>query len=150
MNDNLIDITVKVPEGRLGEFYGLVGHWLSGNPVGVDEDLDASPTPMADWSNSADDLALAKVVWAKFSPRAQAMFSTLMERPGEKHSAASLAEELDIPNGMYGVAGVLAWPGRHCAAVGRNLPVKFEGGTKGEGASYWISQDVCDLFAQVK
>jgi hypothetical protein len=70
--------------------------------------------------------ALARSVWGKFSPGAKALFSLLMDEPGRKVSGKDLASTLDIPNGASGVAGVLAWPARHCAAVNRVGPWRWE------------------------
>ena len=146
----MIDITVKIPEDRVGEFYELVGRWLAGAPLTATDAPDEAHSPAVAWTNNQEDLVLAKVVWEKFSPRAKAMFSMLMDAPGQKFSAVQLAEALDIPNGMYGVAGVLAWPGRHCLAVGRTIPTQYEEGSKGEGSSYRIEPEVAELFNQVR
>lgn len=70
--------------------------------------------------------------------------------PGHKVAGEDMAETLDIPNGKYGVAGVLAWPGRHSAAVGRVLPIRFEDGPVGEGGNYWVEQEVADLFRKAR
>lgn len=155
----MIDVTVKVPEEYLGEFYEVFGRWLAEKQHGVDEGLTGSATDLvvgADtleeegWTNADDDVPLARVVWQKLSPRAAAMFSLLMDHPGHKISGDDLAATLDIPNGKYGIAGVLAWPGRHCAAVNR-LPLwQWEYGPPGGSASYWVDQEVADLFKRVR
>lgn len=143
----MIDVTVKIPEDRVSAFYSLVGRWLAGD---LDED---GPEPAtikpSEWTDSEADLPLARTVWEKFSPRAKAVFSLLMEKPGEKVSAEDLASKLDIPNGKYGVAGVMAWPGRHCAAVNRTLPFSYEDGPVGAGAQYWMNAEVAALFSRV-
>jgi len=138
----MIDVTVKIPEDRVGEFYELVGRWLSGEQTGGADASEASVA--AYWTNSDGDVALARVIWGKFSPRAKALFTLLMDHPGHRITGEDIAKTLDIPNGMYGVAGVLAWPGRHSAAVGRVLPIRWESG------SYWIEQEVADLFRKAQ
>lgn len=135
----MIDVTVKIPEDRVGEFYELVGRWLSGEQTGGTEASVA-----ANWTNSEEDVAFARAIWGKFSPRAKALFTLLMAHPGQRITGEEIAKTLDIPNGMYGVAGVLAWPGRHSAAVGRVLPICWESG------SYWLEQDVADLFRKAQ
>ena len=75
----MIDVTVKIPEERVGDFYELVGRWLSEEPV-ADEVTDTSTGPKG-WTNSNDDLVLARSVWEKFSARAKAVFSLLMDQP---------------------------------------------------------------------
>ncbi|MGI8666477.1 MAG: DUF6416 domain-containing protein [Jatrophihabitans sp.] len=57
---------------------------------------------------------------------------------------------LDIPHGPWGVAGVLAWPGRYSAAIGKKLPVLKEDGEIGQGSNYWIEQSVAELFAKAR
>src|SRR5687767_9286886 len=86
----MIDVTVKVPEDRVGEFYELVGRWLAGAPLTVTDAPDEARVAPVAWTNNQEDLAIAKVVWAKFSPRAKAMFSMLMDAPGQKFPAVQL------------------------------------------------------------
>ena len=62
-----------------------------------------------------------------------------------------LAAAVGIPNGKYGVAGVLTWPTRHCAAVGRTLLCRYEEPmTPDVSGTYWIDQEVADLFRPVR
>ena len=151
----MIDVTVKIPEDRVAEFYGLVGRWLAGelreNTVdGEGLVPEAHPAPPSEWATSEEDLALARLVWKKLSPRAVAFFSALMAEPGRRMSGEELADGLEIPNGKYGIAGVLAWPGRFCAAVNRTLPCRYEAGPAGTSASYWMEPEVAQLFARVR
>jgi Family of unknown function (DUF6416) len=144
----MIDVTVKIPEERVGDFYELVGRWLSEESV-ADEVTDTSAGPKS-WTNSNDDLVLARSVWEKFSARAKAVFSLLMDQPGDKVSSKYLASTLDIPNGTSGVAGVLAWPARHCAAVNRVGPWRWESRPEEDTTYYWIEPKVADLFKKVR
>jgi hypothetical protein len=145
----MIDVTVKVPEDRVGEFYEVVGRWLTGEEL-ASGPLGAPVTGLKDWTDSQDDLPLARVVWEKLSPRGKAIFSLLMDHPGEKVSAEDLASACDIPNGKYGVAGALSWPGRHCAAVNRHLPPKWQEGSDDSGGLYWFEPEVADLFRKAR
>lgn len=145
----LIDVTVKIPEDRVGVFYGLVGRWLSGEQS-EDEVTEAATDAPKAWTNSDGDLVLARLVWEKFSPRAKAVFSLLMDRPGHKVSGEDLAATLEIPNGKSGVAGVLAWPARHCATVGMAGPWWWEYTAEGDGAYYWMEPEVADLFKKAQ
>ena len=133
----------------MGEFYELVGRWLSGEQSG-DETTGSPSASKKNWTNSAEDLALARLVWDKFSPLAKALLSQLMDQPGRKVSGEELALTLDIPNGKSGVAGVLAWPARHCAAVNRVGPWSWEDGPVGAGAYYWVNREVADLFKKAQ
>lgn len=144
----LIDVTVKIPEERVGDFYEFVGRWLS-EEQSADEVPDAS-AGLRSWTNSSDDLVLARAVWEKFSPRAKAVFSLLMDQPGHQVSGRDLASTLDIPHGTSGVAGVLAWPARHCAAVNRVGPWRWEYRPEEDSTYYWIEPKVADLFKKVR
>lgn len=147
----MIDATVKVPEDRLAEFYGMYGRWLSSpDAVAESDDQPAEPIKLVGWHDTPDDEALAKVVWGKLSKRAKDMFHVLMDNPDKKFSGEALAEQLNIPNGKYGVAGVLAWPGRHSYAVNRHLPVLYEDGPVGESANYWMDSEVAAVFSKAR
>jgi hypothetical protein len=143
----MLDISVKVPEDRLADFYAMYGRWLAGSDVAsADEEI----AEVIDWSDTPDDETLAKVVWSKFSGRAKGLFSTLMDNPEKKYTGEDLANLHEIPNGKFGTAGVLAWPGRHCAAVNRGMPCRYEDGPKGGSASYWMTSEVASLFRKVR
>jgi hypothetical protein len=116
----------------------------------IEDEVTDTPVESKTWTNSDDDLLLARSVWQKFSPHAKAVFSLLMDQPGTKVSGEDLATRLGIPNGKSGVAGVLAWPARHCAAVGREGPWWWEYGPEGDGAYYWVEPEVADLFNRVR
>ncbi len=74
------------------------------------------------------------------------MFGLLMDTPDKEFSGEQIAEACDIPTGRSGVAGVLAWPGRHCLAIGRRLPTQWrEDSTTFEGF-YWMPADRAELF----
>lgn len=105
-------------------------HWL-----GDDED--------------GEEAAAAAEIWSKLRDRAKALFAVLAREPGRKFSARELADALSIPNGMYGVAGVLAWPARHALAVGYKQPVEYQDGPIGEGANYWMPAEAADSFRKV-
>ena len=146
----MIDLTVKVPEDRVPEFYTMFGRWLSGEEARGVVPAEASAPSTREWTNSAEDIPLARTVWEKLSPHAKTLLSLLMDLPGRKISGEDLAKELGIPNGKYGIAGVLAWPGRRCAAVGRGLPWRWDEGAPGASALYWMDQEIADLFKKVR
>lgn len=147
----MIDITVKVPEDRVGEFYSMFGTWLSGPPQGapptgtgvVEGSRDGEP-----WSES--DVELAGAVWDKFSDTAQLLFSTLIDEPERRFSGDELSEMLAIPNGRHGVAGVLAWPRRHCLAVNRRWPWEWSYPEEGAPVVYWFTPENAALFREVR
>jgi uncharacterized protein DUF6416 len=150
-----LEVTVKVPEGHLGEFYVLLGRVWHNAEEEAARTEDAAPaddeSDLDDWDDDDVDLELARGVWRKFSANAKAMFSLLMDEPGEAVTGEDIAERLNIPNGKYGVAGILAWPGRHCAAVGRVLLCRYEEApAPGASGTYWIDEKVASLFGKVR
>jgi hypothetical protein len=143
----MIDITVKVPEDRVPEFYSMFGKWLSTPPV-PDMQEPSSDERHAPWTKEDDELAA--LVWDKFSETAKSLFSVLIDNPEKRFSGDELAELLSISNGKHGVAGVLAWPGRHCFAFGRTWPWSWDYPAEGAPAVYWFTEDVAALFRKAR
>ena len=147
----MIDITVKVPEERVGEFYSMFGTWLSGSPPGlptpgtktVEGDRDA----LQPWSDA--DTELAAEVWGKLSAPAKRLFSTLIDNPGSRFDGETLGEMLELPNGKHSVAGLLGWPGRYCHEVNRKWLWSFDY-PDGELADYWFTPEDAALFREVR
>lgn len=138
------EIKVLVPDDRVPDFYKWYGAWLDGSEVrglGTSPDLEKSH-----WANTPEDKQLAEQLWGKLSERGRGLFSYLMDQPGATFSGEELAASLDIPNGRYGVAGVLAWPGRYCIAMGRHLPIRWSE----HDSTYWMEPDVAKMFAEVR
>jgi hypothetical protein len=143
----MIDVTVKVPEDRVPEFYSMFGTWLSTPPVDASQEASGGE-PHAPWSEADGDLAA--LVWDKFSETAKSLFSTLIDSPETRFSGDELSEMLGIPNGKHGVAGVLAWPGRHCFAVGRTWPWSWDYPVEGAPAVYWFTAEMATLFREAR
>jgi hypothetical protein len=91
------------------------------------------------------DSPVACAVWRRFSPRAQALFSLLIDMPGEAMTGDEIALKLDIRNGKHGVAGIVAWPARHCAEMGFNPLFRY-----GDGGVYRMDRATADLFAEAR
>ncbi|PZS29528.1 MAG: hypothetical protein DLM58_15305 [Pseudonocardiales bacterium] len=89
------------------------------------------------------------MLWGKLTDRAKGVFADLLDNPSGRPNGEDLAKRLGIPNGKYGIAGVLAWPGRHCTAAGRPLPIRNDEGAAG-GSTYWIPEIPARLFAQAR
>ena len=149
-----MELTVQVPDGQLGRFYTALGEcWQWAEREARDGDGggrgDEDEENLQDWDTGDD--ALAAHVWRKFSTHAKAMFGLLMDHPGDAMTGEELAAAVGIPNGKYGVAGVLAWPTRHCAAVERPLLCRYEEPmTPDVSGTYWIDQAVADLFRPIR
>jgi len=158
----MMDVTVKVPADRIADFYAMHAAWLSSSeaqplvladnfelrrttvlPAGADDAVARQP-----WID-ADALVAAKL-WNKFSDRARALFSTLIDEPNRRFTGEELAELLSIPNGHSGVAGVLAWPGKWCKQVNRKLIWEFGYPVPGEPVLYWMTIELAALFREAR
>lgn len=160
----MMDVTVKVPEERLVEFYAMHSAWLSAPPhqagspgtIGDQMVVDSPPVPHAGedsgdrqaWSDA--DAALAAELWDKFSDPAKALFSKLMDEPDRQFNGEELAGMLNIPNGHSGTAGVLAWPGKYCKKANRELLWKWTYPVEGEPVVYWMTPEVAALFREAR
>jgi hypothetical protein len=141
----MVEVTFEVPERLLGDFYIAVGEVLKRA-----KDAERGPE-ILDWDVMAFDDELAKMVWRKFSPRAQAVFSVLMDNPGEAISADELSVKIGLANGRHGLAGVLAWPSRQCAEVHRVPLFRYEAAEKpGETGVYWMDPRTARLFLSAR
>jgi len=145
---DLLDVTVKVPGDRIADFYAMYGRWLGGEQLVEVVDTDSVDNQRLPW-DTKEDLALAKEAWALFPKRAQLVFSTLIDNPGKQFSGDELANMHDIPNGKWGVAGVLAWPGRYLWKLGRVLHFKADPNPEG-GSLYSMEPDLADLFRRAR
>lgn len=150
-----LNTQVLVPTERVEEFYEYYSAWLRNEPLMTAEASRHSvdTTELEPWDGPQDDgpeyeyeVSAAREIWAKLSPRAKALFETLASDPGRRFTAEELVTSVGIPNGIYGVAGVLAWPARHAQAAGFQLPVLFEAGEAGHGASYWMPAEAAESF----
>ncbi|WP_295702169.1 DUF6416 domain-containing protein [Lapillicoccus sp.] len=161
------EITVPVPDARTAEFYQFFGLWLAGS-LSLTPHLaeaaqtpreasgaggasgasgsPAAPKPITPWTGGEEDVADAEALWAKFSPNARGMFGLLADNPDTKYSGTQIAEAANIPHGAHGVAGVLAWPGRFCGPMGRELPTRWEEDVEAGDSYYWMTAPVAALF----
>lgn len=160
----MMDVTVKVPEDRLVEFYGMHAAWLSSPPraLALSDTLDVERNHLAQVAPSAventddrqpwldADVALAAKLWNKFSGPAKALFSKLIEEPDRQFTGKELAEMLNIPNGHSGVAGVLAWPGKYCKEENRELLWKFAYPVEDEPVVYWMTPEMAALLREAR
>jgi hypothetical protein len=137
------EIKVLVPEDRVPDFYKWFGAWLDGSEQ--QGTISTADIEKSHWANP-EDRELAAELWAKLSENAQALFGYLMDRPGEAFTGDDLAAALAIPNGRYGVAGVLAWPGRYCLAMRRHLPSQWSE----DKGTYWMEPDVAEMFVEIR
>jgi hypothetical protein len=147
----MIDVTVKVPEDRVGEFYSMFGTWLTGSltvaPVSETPTHRESHDHRLPWSSADGDLAAA--VWDRLSEPARRLFSTLIDAPEDRFSGDELARMLGIEKGKLAIAGLLTWPGRYCRDVNRDYFWSFDY-PDGELAEYWFTPENAALFRDAR
>ncbi len=151
------NITVPVPDERIAEFYQFFGLWLAG-ALSLTEtqqspaETSATDAPPAEpqkrkaWTGSDEDLEDAIHLWGKFSKHARAFFGLLINNPGTHYTGHQAAEAVGIPNGAHGVAGVLAWPGRHAWAIQRYLPSRWKDDEDAGASYYWMTPELAKVF----
>jgi hypothetical protein len=134
----VIDVTVKVEEGRLGEFYAMYAEWLQAP-------ASAQDAVLTDWG--PEDLSEAKSVWSRMSGPAKRLFKLLPAAPTSvvwTELAGALGDGAD----SYTVGGTLGWPARYAKDVGRKRPVRAR--DTPSGTVYWLEPTVKALFDKVQ
>ncbi len=143
-------LTFEIPDKLIGEFYLAVGIALKRAQQDAEEDAEEDAEPrLHDWGTESSDSGCVSMVWRKFSPKAQAVFTLLMDNPGVAMSADDIAGKVGLANGRHALAGLVAWPSRQCAEFGLVPPFRFEGSTTpGETGSYWMDAETAELFSR--
>jgi Family of unknown function (DUF6416) len=141
----MVQVTFEIPERLIGQFYMAVGGVLKRAQLESSR-LETEPQ-LHEWGTFAFDDEQAYMAWRKFSPRAQAVFSLLMDSPGVAVPADNIAAKIGLTNGRHGLAGVVAWPSRQCAELGLLPPFRFDNSAgPNEPSSYWMDPDTAELF----
>ena len=123
---DMVELSFEVPDRLVGQVYIAIGAVLK---RGQQSTTAEEEPEVHDWGRTeafADEAELADVAWRKFSPRAQAVFALLMENPGVAMQADEIAVKIGLANGRHGLAGVVAWPSRQCAEMGRTPPFRYK------------------------
>jgi hypothetical protein len=143
--EELVDVRVKIPASRIGDFYRVLGEWMDGPPLARSDSRRGAHVQR--WGdNRATDVKVACVVLQKLSPPGRRLFRVLISNPGVRYAADQLAELASIENGRYGIAGVLAWPTRYCDELRRPLPIEME--ARDGGSIYWMDEYVAGAFVE--
>lgn len=141
-----VRVSLSVPPNLYGDFLKFSGDFINermGPAEAVATDQESREWLEADHDN---DLERAVTVYGRLSDRGRSLFDLLIDNPEKHFTGEELAEILDIPNGKFGTAGTLAWPGRHSQAVDRKLPVSWDG----ESQAYWMTSDMATLFREAR
>jgi uncharacterized protein DUF6416 len=162
-------ITVAVPEARVPEFYSWFAHFLAAGPAG-DEwsqgrgEFVRGPGRRtsrrhrhwghggpghgrAPWSD--EDLERATWLYSRLSDPARELFDLLIDSPDRPVGGNDVARRLNLDKGAHGVAGILAWPGRWCARLGREFPIRAEASEDG-GTVYRMDASTAELFRRAR
>jgi Family of unknown function (DUF6416) len=143
----MVELSFEVPDRLLGQFYTAIGVVLKRAQQSTTAEEEREPHDWGGTEAFADEAELADIAWRKFSPRAQAVFALLMENPGVAMRADEIAVKIGLANGRHGLAGVVAWPSRQCAEMGRTPPFRYESPpAPGETGSYWMDPETAQLF----
>ena len=150
-------VTVAVPEERVPEFYVWFANFLAAEaggplPRGGPWGRGRGPRPRAHHAAeawSARDADQAAWLYLKLAPPARELLDLLIDAPGERFSGNDIAARLRLEKGAHGVAGILAWPGRYCRKLGRELPISTAGRDDG-GTDYFLEPAAAKLFAAAR
>jgi Family of unknown function (DUF6416) len=141
----MVQVTFEIPEHLLGQFYIAVGKVLS--RAQHESAAEEAEPQLHEWGTDAFDDDLADTAWRKFSPRAQAVFSLLMDNPGVAMPADDIAAKIGLSNGRHGLAGVVAWPSRQCSELGLVPPFRFDNSAAlNDAGSYWMDPETAEVF----
>jgi hypothetical protein len=134
----MMDVTVKVPEDRLGEFFLMYGQWLQGLGNG-----ESGSAERLEWTITDETLAGEFV---RKLPESGRRFLDLMISTGEMNGR-SIVGPLGL-NEVTQLPGVHGWIGRVSKAFGRKNPIKAR--PTADGTIWWVEPPVAELFERVK
>jgi hypothetical protein len=137
----VIDVTVKVAEGRLSEFYAMYATWLKTEP----SEERSNNSTLSDWASG--DVDEARHVWSKMNSGAKKLFEILLGASAPV-AGDQLAGVLGQDAGEDTVFGTFGPPAKLAKEVGRKHMIKSEHTPLGN--SYWLEPTVKALFAKVQ
>jgi hypothetical protein len=133
----MIDVTVKVDEGRLADFYAMYAEWLKSGS----EEAQANEGTLADWEPG--DVREASYVWRNMHPRARTLFEILLAA-SEPVQGSELARALGPDAREDTVFGTFGPPAKLAKEVGHKHMIKSQHGPTGN--SYWLEPAVKAAF----
>jgi Family of unknown function (DUF6416) len=137
----VIDVTVKVDEERLAEFYAMYAEWL-GRPSRSDVPPDAG---LVGWEPG--DIFEARFVWEGLHPRARRLFEILLAS-GEPVPGTELAAALGPEAREDTVFGSFGPPAKLAKEVGRRHMVETT--HTASGTAYWLTPTTRALLEQAR
>lgn len=151
-----VDLAVRVPSARVGEFYEVFGRWLqTGDPtatVGVTTVRAAGSSAKRDdaWRTGAeaDRTRDAQALYRQISPAARRILDYWLDRNGERVRADDMARDLGMAS-TNTIAGTLSSFSKQGGMESkRGLPFHWE--KTHDGTWYWVEPDVAVLFEGVR
>jgi Family of unknown function (DUF6416) len=138
--ETMIDVTVKIEEARLAEFYAMYAEWLKSAPG-----QERTAAELADWR--PEDSREAGFVWANLHPGAKRLFEVLLESP-QPVAGVELATVLGPDAREDTVFGSFGPPAKLAKEVGRKHMIRS--GQSPEGNAYWLEPTVKTLLEEVR
>lgn len=135
----LVDVTVKVQEHRLAEFYAMYGQWFAAG---------STKSPEAgirrEWTD--DDGELARSAWERFPAKPRLLLELLLA-DGELDSG-EIVRRLGLRDTSQ-VTGLAGWVGRVCNEFDRVSPVRTRP-LDGGGTAWGVESSVARIFTEAK
>ena len=138
----LIEIAIKIPAGRLADFYRMLGQWMAGAVVGGDESvrtrhlaLESLSRPKARDGSAEQNDAACRESSLRSSPPTQIPGMEQTSSPRSPESKRSVWDSWRPP----------AWRSRYFARECRRpLPIEIE--PRNGGSIYWMKADIAGLM----
>jgi hypothetical protein len=134
----MTEVTVKVPEERVAEFYVAHGQWLE--KISCET---AGHARRQEWTTK--DGQLARDVWSKL-PVNSARFLEEVIDAGEIEGAA-LVRRMGL-NDVVQLVGLHGWVGRVCNEFGRTSPVNTK--ATPNGTAWFIDQTIGKMLKDAR
>lgn len=149
----MIPITVHVPENRVSEFYVRFGEFLQDEPS-KEHPLRLDSGLVPGWIKNDDAQSLVYNLWDKMSLQGHVILTYMARKVGDstvQFRPDEIAKELNNPNGVSGIAGLLGGVGRAIRRV--DLPMYLTPKGKEwhylwdwDGESYSMTPEVAKLL----
>jgi hypothetical protein len=137
-----VEVTVRVPEARVGEFHSWFGAWLQSDPASPGPPPALPPTPLQPWDKTQDG-ELARTVWRSLRHPTPELLLLLLDRSGQPVHYKDLGAPVGLTTG-FAVGNALTWAARAFVAAGKAFPVHTH--DAGDGPMYWFDPELIGLF----
>lgn len=115
----------------------------AGSTTSEPQPTEDIPGEIVGWGTGDDAVEAAARMWLALSPTTRQLLQTLIEVAPAEVPASELASTLELETGVLGVAGLLSWPTKVAAELGRTVPISWR---EGQPSTYWIDADTASTF----